>query len=327
MSARDDPPWPTLSVFSGRGGAIAPPDPAGRGGHRPDKKPVPPSGGGKQAPRIGRWLFAAGQEWLTRVMGLGQSAYGLILWYWKHYRRSWRTNPDTRLATLGLGAGIACTLLLALLLRAVFPGPSGSDLPPIDPSVAAPQLAWIEAVPGQQDDPTFPDSSEDPVPPGAGGAGQTGIPSPRTFRFEQFVQRDAAGTPAFLSRAVRQHVQGWYPAGTPATHLLRFIGEVVRRAEEEEQAGQPTTALNAAKTRCLHMPTNKVFTEGTIVCTYTHAMPVHAFGTSASARSPTSRPHALWMVAFSYDRKGLITTLEVRARQIGDGSASAARSR
>lgn len=252
--------------------------------------------------RRGGWLALVGlcrvgRAVSTRVGRAAAYANGWRLWY----VRKLRTDPDTRLATFGLLAGLIVPLLVFALLTRLFPpAPGAVPAPPLDPSVPPPQLTLIEALPGEGVimEPSMPMQAA-PMAPVARTF------SPATFRFEQFVRLQADGRVMLLGQTVQKQLRTWYPTGSPAASALRFFGSVVQRADGGETLSDDA-ALKLAQRHCLHMPANKLFTKPTIACTYRHAMPARASFPPASA---------FWIMALSYDRAGNLTELGVYARE------------
>ncbi len=235
-------------------------------------------------------------------------ANGWRLWY----ARKLRTDADTRLATVGLMAGLVVPMLVFLLLRPLFPVGTPDPEPPLDPSVPVPQLALIEALPGAGviSDPPYmaPPTPDVPVAFSL---------SPQTFRFEQFARLQADGRVLLQGQTVQRQLRAWFPVGSPAAPVLHFFGDTLRRARGLETLTEDE-ALKLAQQHCLHMPTNKLFTQRTITCTYSHAMPVSASFPPATA---------FWVLALSYDQAGRLTELGVYAREAFVASVATGRGR
>jgi hypothetical protein len=211
---------------------------------------------------------------------------GWLRWHW----RKVRTDRETRLAVLGVTGGFSVSFGILLLLLHFFP-PSSPEVLPLDPFVPVPQLAMIEAIPGQDRETLVVESESDPLP--------QNLPlSPDTFRFEQFARITPSGRTELLSRTVRHHLLAWYPVGAPAASVLRFFGRVMQRSGSTAE-----NAAASARQHCMNFPLNKVFTATTMACTYSHAL--------SSGQSRNKR--VFWIVALSYDRAGNLMNLDVHA--------------
>lgn len=214
---------------------------------------------------------------------------GWIFWYWRRFK----TNRDTRLATLGLIGGFSLPLIALILAIVYLPSnPAAVELP-MDPSVPAPDISALsEDEASASSDETL--AQENPQAPAL---------SPDNFRFELFVQRNPDGQIKMLHRVAEGYARRWFPIGTPVTHVLRFLGDVLIRSGIEAE-----TSAEAAKSHCIALPINRVFRQNTITCTYGHMLPGPA------------RPHEnaklrmFWIITMTNDSAGRLTDLRIHAR-------------
>ena len=209
---------------------------------------------------------------------------GWFLWYW----RNLKTKPDTRLATLGLVGGFAVPLLTVMLLLHYFPPSPPSLELAIDPAVPAPDLSQIE-----------PEASE------AVEATETSPSSlnPANFRFELFVRRDASGKIRLLHKVAEASIYRWFPNGTPAVTVMRFLGDALIRSGVNAD-----NAADAAKSHCIALPINRVFRQNTIACTYGHRLP------GPELPHENSKLRMFWIISLTNDAAGRLTDLRIHAR-------------
>lgn len=209
---------------------------------------------------------------------------GWLLWYW----RNLKTRPDTRLATMGLVGGFAVPLLTVMLLLHYFPPAPPSLELPIDPAVPAPDLSLIE--------PEASEAAEEPEAPS---------PSLNTenFRFGLFVQRNADGRIRLLHKVAEASLRRWFPNGTPAVTVMRFLGESLIRSGVNAD-----NAAEAAKNHCIALPINRVFRQNTIACTYGHKLP------GPELPRENTRLRAFWIISLTNDTAGRLTDLRIHAR-------------
>lgn len=224
---------------------------------------------------------------------------GWLLWQW----RLLRTDPDRKLAVLGLTGGFIIPMALIIGITHMLPphnAPEVDAIPLSDASVPAPSVDIIDVSPVEQ-----PETSAEPEPAIAAPP-QTAAHealSASNFRFEYFVQRDERGRLRLLRQAAQAMLLDMFPPGTPAVNVMRFFGEVMLRSGV---AGDDAT--RTARSRCMAMPVNKVFTQRTVTCTYGHNVPLPRH-TRESGRS-----RVFWIMALTYNRDGKLTDLRVHAR-------------
>lgn len=214
---------------------------------------------------------------------------GWLIWYWRRIK----TNRDTRLATLGLIGGFSLPLIALIMAIIYLPSnPATVDLP-IDPSVPAPDIIALA------EDEATTDSSENfpqetPQAPAL---------SPDNFRFELFVQRRPDGQIKMLHKVAEGYARRWFPVGTPVTHVLRFVGDVLIRSGIKAE-----TSAEAAKSRCIALPINRVFRQNTITCTYGHLLPGPALP------HENAKLRMFWIITMTNDSAGRLTDLRIHAR-------------
>ena len=229
------------------------------------------------------------QSWqITKRVGL--YLHGWILWQ----QRLMRLNPDRKLAVIGLVGGFTIPLALIIIISSLMPqpvAPAPSALQ-LDPSVPAPVADFAENV-VEEDDATTSQQAET----------STDALSPQNFTFEQFVTRDNTGRLHLLSQQAQKQILSWYPYGTPATRVMQFFGETIKRTSEDED--DPTLA---ARKRCLSLPVNRVFTQKTVTCTYGHKPP------EPKRPRESDQLRVFWIMALSYDRQGKLVDLKLHAR-------------
>lgn len=232
--------------------------------------------------------------------------YGWLLWQ----LRLLRTDPDRKLAALGLAGGFVIPMVLIVTLGHLIPASpaiTASEMaataPYSDPSVPAPAVNVIEAAPGEPpiETPLRQDAEVALIlPPPVSASEPLTI---KNFRFEYFILRDKDGRLQLLSHAAEAMILASYPVGSRAVDVMRFFGDVMLRAGSEQDS-----ANRAAQARCMALPVNKVFPVKTVTCTYGHdvPMPRHA--------RESERTRIFWIMALSYDRNGRLLDLRLHAR-------------
>ncbi len=247
-----------------------------------------------------------------QTRGVRLQAYGWLLWQ----LRLLRTDPDRKLAAMGLAGGFLIPMTLIVVLGQMIP-PSAPDIamenaataPFSDPSVPAPAANIIDAVPGEEAtvEPPVEMPAQAPqqttsitLPPVTAEMGPLTI---QNFKFEYFAQRDARGRLNLLSHAAEAMILSAYPIGSRAVEFMRFFGDVMIRSGTEAES-----ANLAAQARCMALPVNKVFPVKTVTCTYGHDVPLPRLARESE------RSRVFWIVALTYNRNGTLTDLRVHAR-------------
>lgn len=239
---------------------------------------------------------------------------GWLLWQ----LRLLRTDPDRRLAAIGLGVGFAIPMTLIVTLghlipqdevplqpsdAAILQAPATATPIMADPSVPAPAAALIEEMPGEQLGPDAQEEDAVAALPEPEAAASSSMPSLENFRFEYFAQRSEDGNLRILSRGAENFLLQNFPLGTPAVNVMRFFGEVMMRSGSRQ-----SEATLAAQARCMALPINRVFVAKTVTCTYGHDVPLPR----AARESPRSR--IFWIMALSYGRDGRLLDLRIHGR-------------
>ncbi len=238
--------------------------------------------------------------------------YGWFLWYMLKLR----TDAHTRHATVAVMGGFTATILISVFVVMILPKAS-PDIDAqsltlaemVDPSVAPPPYAMIEAVPGKEPTVIGADSNDtDEDRADAQVQEAYTKTNASSFRFDNFVDYTKEGRVLILKNTALALVRQWFPKGSSARNFMRFFGHAITNGTTVSSK----EALEIAKERCLYIPYGRVFSESSVVCTYSSLVP--------SPLPNYSEASVFWIISISYDQNLNITGLELHARNASNAN-------